>query len=160
MDEGAWWAAVHGVAKSRTPLSDFIFTFHFHALEKEMATHSSTLAWRIPGTVEPSGLPSMGLHRVGHDWWDLAAAAAGRSASLLEVLDERELFLYLLHHPEGACSFGAYPPSIFKASRAGQVFLMLRHSDTDSPASVSHIRTPWPIWIMDTPIWYSLHSTG
>ena len=67
MDEGAWWAAVHGVAKSRTPLSDFIFTFHFHALEKEMATHSSTLAWRIPGTVEPSGLPSMGLHRVGHD---------------------------------------------------------------------------------------------
>ena len=64
---GAWYAAVHGVAKSRTPLSDFIFTFHFHALEKAMATHSSTLAWRIPGTEEPSGLPSMGSHRVGHN---------------------------------------------------------------------------------------------
>ena len=69
-------AAVHGVAKSQTQLSDFTFTFHFHALEKEMATHSSVLAWRIPGTVEPGGLPSMGSHRVGHDWSDLAAAAA------------------------------------------------------------------------------------
>jgi len=76
MDRGAWWAAVHGVAKSWTRLSDFTFTFHFHALEKEMATHSRVLAWRIPGTGEPSGLPSMGLHRVGHDWSDLAAAAA------------------------------------------------------------------------------------
>ena len=74
MDEGAWWAAVHGVAKSRTRLSDFTFIFHFHALEKEMATHSSVLAWRIPGTVEPGGLPSVGSHRVGHDWSDLAAA--------------------------------------------------------------------------------------
>ena len=73
MDGGAWWAAVHGVAKSQTRLSDFTFTFHFHALEKEMATHSSVLAWRIPGTGEPGGLPSMGLHRVGHDWSDLAA---------------------------------------------------------------------------------------
>ena len=71
---GAWWAAVHGVTKSRTRLSDFTFTFHFHALEKEMATHSSVLAWRIPGMVEPDGLPSMGSHRVGHDWSDLAAA--------------------------------------------------------------------------------------
>ena len=67
MDGGAWWAAVHGVAKSRTWLSDFTFTFHFHALEKEMATHSSVVAWRIPGTGEPGGLLSMGLHRVGHD---------------------------------------------------------------------------------------------
>ena len=67
MDGGAWWAAVHGVVKSRTRLSDFRFTFHFHALEKEMATHSSVLAWRIPGTGEPGGLPSMGSHRVGHD---------------------------------------------------------------------------------------------
>ena len=67
MDGGAWWAAVHGVAKRRTRLSDFTFTFHFHALEKEMATHSSVLAWRIPGTQEPGGLPSMGSHRVGHD---------------------------------------------------------------------------------------------
>ena len=75
-DGGAWWAAGHGVAKSRTRLSDFTFTFHFHTLEKEMATHSSVLAWRIPGTGEPGGLPSMGSHRVGHDWSDLAAAAA------------------------------------------------------------------------------------
>ena len=74
MDRGAWWAAVRGVAKSRTRLSDFTFTFHFHALEKEMATHSSVLSWRIPGTVEPGGLPTMGSHRVGHDWSDLAAA--------------------------------------------------------------------------------------
>ena len=80
MDGGAWWAEVHGVAKSRTWLSDFTFTFHFHALEKEMATHSSVLAWRIPGMAEPGGLPSMGSHRVGHDWRDLAAAAAAAAA--------------------------------------------------------------------------------
>ena len=67
MDGGAWWAVVHVVAKSWTRLSDFTFTFHFHALEKEMATHSSVLAWRIPGMGEPGGLPSMGSHRVGHD---------------------------------------------------------------------------------------------
>ena len=67
MDRGAWKAAVHGVAKSQTRLSDFTFTFHVHALEKEMATHSSVLAWRIPGTGEPGGLLSMGSHRVGHD---------------------------------------------------------------------------------------------
>ena len=76
MDGGAWWAAVHGVAKSRTRLSNFTLTFHFYALEKEMATHSSVLAWRIPGMGEPGGLPSMGSHRVRHDWTDLAAAAA------------------------------------------------------------------------------------
>ena len=76
MDGGAWKAAVHGAAKSRTRLSDFTFTFHFHALEKEMATHSSVLAWRIPGTGEPGGLLSMGSHRVGHDWSDLAAAGS------------------------------------------------------------------------------------
>ena len=76
MDGGAWWAAVHGVAKSRTRLSNFPFTFHFHALEKEMATHSSVLAWRIPETGETGGLLSMGSHRVGHNWSDLAAAAA------------------------------------------------------------------------------------
>ena len=67
MDGEAWKAVVHGVAEGQTRLSDFTFTFHFHALEKEMATHSSVLAWRIPGTGEPGGLPSLGLHRVGHD---------------------------------------------------------------------------------------------
>ena len=67
MARGAWWAAVHGVTRSRTRLSNFTFTFHFHALEKAMATHSSVLAWRIPGTGEPGGLPSLGSHRVGHD---------------------------------------------------------------------------------------------
>ena len=67
MDGGAWYAAVHGVAKSRTRLSNFIFIFHFPSLEKEMATHSSVLAWRILGMGEPRGLPSMGMHRVGHD---------------------------------------------------------------------------------------------
>jgi len=84
MDGGAWWAAVHGVAKSWTRLSDFTFTFHFPALEKEMATHSSVLAWRIPGMGEPPGLPSMGSHRVRHDWSDLAAAA-GAIIKLLRV---------------------------------------------------------------------------
>ena len=74
MDRGAWKAAVHGVTEGRTWLSDFAFTLHFHALEKEMATHSSVLAWRIPGTGEPGGLPSMGSHRVGHDWSVLALA--------------------------------------------------------------------------------------
>ena len=67
MDGGAWWTVVHGVTRSRTRLSDFTLTFHFHALEEEMATHSSVLAWRIPGTVGPGGLPSMGPQRVGHD---------------------------------------------------------------------------------------------
>ena len=74
MDGGSWCTAVHGVTRSRTRLSEFTFTFHFHALEKEMATHSSVLAWTIPGTGEPGGLPSLGSHRVGHDWRDLAAA--------------------------------------------------------------------------------------
>ena len=76
---GAWWATVHGVATSRSRLSDFTFTFHFHAMEKEMATHSSVLAWRIPGTAEPGGLLSMGSHRVRHYWSDLAAAVLRNS---------------------------------------------------------------------------------
>ena len=88
IDGGVWWAAVHGVAKSQTQLSDFTFTFHFHALEKEMATHSSVLAWRIPGTGEPGGLLSVGSHRVGHDWSDLAAAAAAEKSLMLSHLIE------------------------------------------------------------------------
>ena len=81
MDGGAWWAAVHGVTRSRTRLSDFTFTFHFHALEKEMATHSSVLVWKISGTEGPGGLPSMGSHRVGHYWSNLAAAAVAVNES-------------------------------------------------------------------------------
>ena len=83
MDRGTWEATVHGVAKSQTRLSDFTFTFHFHALEEEMATHSSVLAWRIPGTGEPGGLPSMGSHIVGHDLSDAATAAAEKKKNLL-----------------------------------------------------------------------------
>ena len=75
VDRGAWWAAVHGVSRSSTQLSNFTLFFHFHALEKEMATHSSVHAWRIPGMGEPGGLPSMRSHRVGHNWSNLAAAA-------------------------------------------------------------------------------------
>ena len=86
VDGGAWWAAVHGVAKSRTRLSDFTFTFHFLALEKEMATYSIVLAWRIPGTGKPGGLPSMGSHRVRHDWSNLAAAAAAAAAWTIREL--------------------------------------------------------------------------
>ena len=89
MDRGAWWAAVHGVNKSQIRLSDFPFTFHFHALEKEMATHSSVLAWRIPGMGEPGGLPSMGSHRVGHDWSDLAAAILNDTNESLLVLKNK-----------------------------------------------------------------------
>jgi len=95
MDRGAWWAAVHGVSRSWTQLSDFTFTFHFHALEKEMATHSSVLAWRIPGTGKPGGLLSMGSHRVRHDWGDLAATAA---AEILLFLN----FFYLHNKVGGA----------------------------------------------------------
>ena len=78
MDGWAWWAAVHEVAKSQIRLSEFTFTFHFHVLEKEMATRSSVLAWRIPGMGEPGGLPSLGSHRAGRDWSDLAALVGSR----------------------------------------------------------------------------------
>ena len=87
MDGGTWWAAVHGVVKSRTWVNDFTFTLHFHALEKEMATHSSVLAWRIPGTEEPGGLPSVESHRVGHDWSDLAVAVFGNTVPNIGTLD-------------------------------------------------------------------------
>ena len=103
MGGGAWWAAVYGVTGSQTQLSNFTFTFHFHALEKEMATHSSVLAWRIPGMAEPGGLPSMGSHRVGHDWIDLAAAAAATGTMRIacwfsgESLDRLELDVESCH---------------------------------------------------------------
>ena len=100
--------AVHGVAKSRTRLRDFTFTFHFHALEKEMATHSSVLAWRIPGTGEPGGLPSMGLHRVGHDWSELAAAAAA-SFNLFVILFSLSFFNFNLLLTK-LCPLSCYPP--------------------------------------------------
>ena len=100
MDGGAWWAAVHGVVKSHTQLNDFTFTFGFHALEKEMATHSSVLAWRIPGTGEPGGLPSMGSHRVGHNWSDLAAAAADMySRTLGNTSKNLKNWTSHIHHP-------------------------------------------------------------
>ena len=104
MDGGAWWAAVHGVARSQTRLNDFSFTFHFHALEKEMATHSSVLAWKIPGMEEPNRLPSMGSHRVRHDWSDLAAAAAAAAGSVhQELLHLKSLpaFVFVQHKTFG-----------------------------------------------------------
>ena len=100
MDRRAWWAAVHGVDKSRTRLSDFTFTFRFHALEKEMATHSSVLAWRVLGTAEPGGLPSMGSHRVRHDWSDLAAAAMYLNSGF-QILWVTHIMIHILHcNPE------------------------------------------------------------
>ena len=96
MDGGAWWAAVQGVAGNRTWLSDFPFTFHFHALEKEMGTHSSVLAWRIPGMGEPGGLLSMRSHRVGHDWSDLAAVAAAAAAAKLKKRESSTFIINIL----------------------------------------------------------------
>ena len=114
MDGGAWWAAIHGVTKSRTRLSDFTFTFHFHELEKEMATHSSTLAWRIPGMGEPGGLPSMASQRVRHNWSDLAAAAA--------VLISVEIL-----HPLSSSSYGAKNKSQHENSHPKpSIFILLR----------------------------------
>jgi len=93
---------VHGVAKSWTRMRDFTFTFHFHALEKEMATHSSVFAWRIPGMGEPGGLPSLGSHRVGHDSSDLAAAAAAEISNVLFYLKAT------LHKPDTVLEAGIH----------------------------------------------------
>ena len=123
MDRGAWWAAVCGVTKSRTRLSDFTFTFHFHALGKEMATHSSVLAWRIPGTGEPSGLPSMGLHRVGHDWSDFVVVATFITTCNLELeswvflvifLRKDSYLLYFLCYTELRISPWKYPALVIQ----------------------------------------------
>ena len=94
MDGGAWWTTVHGVAKSQIRLSNFAFIFHFHALEKEIATHSSVLAWKIPGTGELCGLPCMGSHRVGCDWSDLVAAAATATTNEFEELFMNWMVIY------------------------------------------------------------------
>ena len=88
MDRGAWCSAVHGVAKSRTRLRDFTFTFHFHALEKEMETHASVLAWRIPGTGEPNGLPSMGSHKVRHDEAISSSIHHSRDLVRMQILNQ------------------------------------------------------------------------
>ena len=98
MDGGAWWAAVHGVAMSRTRLSDFTFTFQFHVLEKEMATHSSVLAWRTPGTREPGGLPFMESHRVGHDWSNLAVAVVENLQMMLKPTKKKNQSAFYYYH--------------------------------------------------------------
>ena len=98
-------AAVHGVSEGQTWLSDFTYTFHFHALEKEMATHSSVLAWRIPGKEEPCGLPSMGSHRVGHNWSDLAAAAGSQWHTLMRMLQQHPVGLLTWPHLS-SCWYG------------------------------------------------------
>ena len=120
MDGGAWWAAVHGVTKSRTPLSNLPFTFHFPALEKEMATHSSVLAWRIPGTGEPGRLQSMGSHRVRHDWIDLAAAAAAHNLrKTLCVWQHAPLTSYVCHAAHCASLLHACIPCILNSQPGG-----------------------------------------
>ena len=102
IDREAWWATVHGVAKSQTRLNNVTFTFHFCALEKEMATHSSVLAWRIPGTGEPGGLLSMGSHRVGHDWatelnWFYVLSRFLLNEFLIKEIYRKNRFLYNLY---------------------------------------------------------------
>ena len=109
MDRRAWWAVVHGIAKNRTPLRDFTFTFHFHALEKEMATHSTVLSWRIPGMGEPGGLSSMGSYRVRHNWSNLAVAAVNVMTSSLD---------YKLHEGRDLICF--WSPFYFKVSISGK----------------------------------------
>ena len=120
MDRGAWWAAVHGVTKSQTRLSNFTFTFHFHALEKEMATHASVLAWRIPGTAGPGELPSMGSHRVGHDWCNLAAAAAAALQDLIWLKGNHDLATR--NNLLNISGQGQSPVSIFRLSLILQGF--------------------------------------
>ena len=136
MDGGAWWAAVHGVAKSWTRLGNFTFTFH--ALEKEVATHSSVLAWRIPGMREPGGLPSMGSHRVGHDWSDLAAAAAHRKHSIIGRHD----FPGGSDGEESSCSVGdlGLIPGLGRSLEGGMAthssILAWRISGTEEPSGL------------------------
>ena len=144
MDGGAWWAAAHGVAKSWTRLSDFTFTFHFHALEKEMASHSSVLAWRIPGTGEPGGLLSLGSHRVGHDWRDLATAAAAEK-------NMSHLYFYLLSHFSSAVHLP--PPStrttcaMIKNEYCLIFFVPLKFTHREKPTILRKPSGWWEHWI-------------
>ena len=162
MDRGAWWAAVHGFEKSRTWLSKFTFTFHFHALEKEMATHSSILAWRIPGAEEPGGLLFLELHRVRHDWNNLAETAECRC--LLLPSPVWPLPICLIHGPNIP---GSYAILLFTASNLGSItssihnwvlFLLWLHpfilSGVISPLiSSSILGTYWPgVDIFQSPI--------
>ena len=142
---GAWEAAVHGVSKSWTRLSDFTFTFHFHALEKEMATHSSVLAWRIPGMAEPLGLQSMGSHRVGHNWSDLAAAAAGKNTGVSCYSLLHGIFL----------TQGSNPGLLGRHCR--QILFCL--NPQGSPYCV-YLWLPWELFVknpsamQETPVWF------
>ena len=131
MDGGAWWAAVLGVARSRTRLSDFTLTFHFHALKEEMATHSSVLAWRIPWTEEPGGLLSMGSHRVGHDWSDLAAAAA--TLFLIYLWDLHKVL------PRDALRFYLRWPGVFTVIYLEMILLHILEEDTHSVSFASSL---------------------
>ena len=117
-------SSLHGVGKSRTGLSDFTFTFHFHALEKEMATHSSVLAWRIPGTGEPAGLPSMGSHRVGHDWSDLAAAAGEIPGRFLAQPCLKALF-----HPFFQSAFNSERMDPVRGNLMGKELMLMLHGN-------------------------------
>ena len=137
MDGGAWWAAVHGVAKRRTWLSDFTFTFHFHALEKEMATHSSVLAWRIPGTGEPGGLLSMGSHRVGYDWSDAAAAAAAAFKSLWERTEKTRKWSLLFQDVNWSHVEGGARRNSHLAVQGGNITQWARCNNLDFPSLFS-----------------------
>ena len=136
MDGEAWWAAVYGIAQSRTRLSAFTFTFHSDALEKEMATHSSVLAWRVPGSREPGGLPSMGSHRVGHDWGDWVAAAAA-----LCWCNSSQSFLFFTSskHDQNCRETSTFRETVSKKScnsqrqRGNSTFLSIENSSRINP---------------------------
>ena len=148
MDGGAWSAAVRGVSNSWTRLRDFTFTFHFHALEKKMATHSSVLAWRIPGTGEPGGLPFVGSHRVRHDWSDLAAAAVRYSKNWKEnaSADKIKLRTWSRH----------IRPFIILHQTQTHPSIHLPSSQTESLAVPQHVvtvytSTQYPSWTPSAP---------
>ena len=128
--------AVHGVAEGWTWLSDFTFTFHFHALEKEVATQSSVLAWRIPGTGEPGGLPSIGSHRVGHDWSDLAAAAAWESFYLSSL---QKMALYSSAHKALSGLTPTYLYSSFPTAPQSMAYAPAQDTPSVSPEESSQI---------------------